>query len=204
MVISEKLREEKENEFEKFISVKEENTLYVTDFVRCPLKNYYEKIHKELAKSGVFTPSIILGDFVHVGLEEFIKNNFANAQTEVDVEREIIVNGRQIKIQGRIDALAEIDGEKTVIEIKTTRSDKGLPYEHHKAQLQIYMWMTGIKKGLLVYVTPDSITEYPINEPLDEAVVIRLTEETLKMSKTPRYSWECKYCVFSSICPSKK
>ena len=201
MIVEKVLRKK----LEEYLShVKEENTLYVTDLVRCPLKNYYEKTYKELAMSEVFTPSAILGDFVHAGLEDFIKNNFANSQAEMDVEREILVNGRQIKIKGRIDALAEIDGEKTVIEIKTARADKGLPHEHHKAQLQIYLWITGIKKGLLVYVTPDRITEYPINEPLDEAVVIRLAEETLKMSKTPRYSWECKYCVFSSVCPYKK
>ena len=190
---------------EEYLShVKEENTLYVTDLVRCPLKNYYEKIYKELAMSEVFTPSAILGDFVHVGLEDFIKNNFTNAQAEIDAEKVIPVDDKQIKIKGRVDAIAEIDGEKTVIEIKTARADKGLPHEHHKAQLQIYLWLTGIKKGLLVYITPDRITEYTVNEPLDDAVVIRLAEETLKMTKMPRYSWECKYCVFSSLCPYKK
>ena len=183
---------------------KEENTLYVTDLVRCPLKNYYEKEYKELAMSEVFTPSAILGDFVHAGLEDFIRNNFPNAQTEVELEKEIPVNNKQVKIKGRVDAIAEIEGEKTVIEIKTARADKGLPHEHHKTQLQIYLWLTGIRKGLLIYITPDRITEYPVNEPLDDSVIIRLAEETLNMNRAPRYSWECKYCVFASLCPYKK
>lgn len=201
MIVEKVLRKK----LEEYLShVKEENTLYVTDLVRCPLKNHYEMVYKELAMSEVFTPAAILGDFVHAGLEDFIKNNFTNAQAEIEVGKEILVNDKQIKIKGRIDAVAEINGEKTVIEIKTARADKGLPHEHHKAQLQIYLWITGIKKGLLVYITPDRITEYPVNGGIDDASVIKLAEDTLKMSKTPRYTWECKYCVFSSVCPSKK
>lgn len=184
--------------------IKEENTLYVTDLVRCPLKNKYEKIYKELTLSEVFTPSAILGDLVHAGLEDFIKNNFSNAQVEVELEKDIQVNDRPIKIKGRMDAVAEIDGERTVIEIKSARADKGLPHEHHKVQLQIYLWLTGLRKGLLVYITPDRVTEYEIKEPIDEAGAIRLVEETLKGNKAPRYPWECKYCVYSNVCPSKK
>ncbi|BFH72731.1 CRISPR-associated protein Cas4 [Sulfurisphaera javensis] len=184
--------------------VKEENTLYVTDLIRCPMKVYYEKVYKELALAEIFTPATVLGDMVHTGLEEFIKSAFPNSQVEVEIEKEIPVNNQTIKIKGRMDAIAEIDGEKVVIEIKSARADKGLPHEHHKAQLQIYLWMTGIKKGLLVYITPDRITEYEIKEPADEIGVIRLAEETLKKSKVPRYSWECSYCIYSSICPFKK
>ncbi|MBB5253896.1 CRISPR-associated protein Cas4 [Sulfurisphaera ohwakuensis] len=183
---------------------KDDNTLYVTDLIRCPLKIQYEKTYKELAISEVFTPSTILGDMVHEGLENFIKNNFSNSQVEVEIEREIPVNNKQVKIKGRIDAIAEIDGEKVVIEIKSARADKGLPHEHHKVQLQIYLWMTGIKKGLLVYITPDRVTEYEVNEPADEVGVIRLAEETLKRTKVPRYPWECGYCVYSSVCPYKR
>lgn len=201
-MIVEKLYRKK---LEDYLShTKEENTLYVTDLLRCPLKIEFEKQYKELALSEVFTPATVMGDIVHSGLEEFIKSSFTDSQVEVDVEKEVQINGKSVKIKGRMDAIAGINGEKVVIEIKSARADKGLPHEHHKAQLQIYLWMTGFKKGILIYITPDRITEYEITEPADEIGVIRLVEETLNKTRVPRYNWECSYCVYSGICPFKK
>jgi CRISPR-associated exonuclease Cas4 len=182
---------------------KDEDTLYVTDLVRCPLKVRFEEQYKELAMSEVFAPSMLLGDLVHSGLEDFLKREF-NAEVEVEVEKEIPVNGKTVKIKGRADAIIQQNNERIVVEIKSAKGDKGLPLEHHKAQLQLYLWLFNVRKGILIYVTPDRVTEYIIDQPADEVGVIRLTEETLRASKAPRYQWECKYCVFKVICPNRK
>ncbi|MCG2909640.1 MAG: Dna2/Cas4 domain-containing protein, partial [Stygiolobus sp.] len=102
------------------------------------------------------------------------------------------------------DAIIQQNNERIVVEIKSAKGDKGLPLEHHKAQLQLYLWLFNVRKGILIYVTPDRVTEYIIDQPADEVGVIRLTEETLRASKAPRYQWECKYCVFKVICPNIK
>ncbi|AAK43340.1 CRISPR-associated protein Cas4 [Saccharolobus solfataricus] len=183
--------------------VKEENTIYVTDLVRCPRRVRYESEYKELAISQVYAPSAILGDILHLGLESVLKGNF-NAETEVETLREINVGGKVYKIKGRADAIIRNDnGKSIVIEIKTSRSDKGLPLIHHKMQLQIYLWLFSAEKGILVYITPDRIAEYEINEPLDEATIVRLAEDTIMLQNSPRFNWECKYCIFSVICPAK-
>ncbi|QGA55159.1 CRISPR-associated protein Cas4 [Sulfolobus sp. E5-1-F] len=183
--------------------IKEENAIYVTDLVKCPRKVKYESEYKELAISQVYTPSAILGDILHLGLENLLKENFT-AETEVETQREIQVQGKVYKIKGKADAIIKNDnGESIIIEIKTSRSDKGLPLIHHKMQLQIYLWLFSAKKGILIYITPDRIAEYEINEPLDEATIIRLTEDTITLRNSPRFNWECKYCIFSVICPAK-
>ncbi len=182
---------------------KETNTLYVTDLIRCPKKIKYEEEYKELAISQVYEPSTLLGDLVHAGLENFIKTNL-NAEIEVENEKELQVLGDTYKIKGRADAIVNVNDQKVVIEIKSARSDRGLPHLHHKMQLQIYLWLFGTKKGILVYVTPDRITEYEVNDPLDESTIIRLIEDTITMRGAPRFEWECRYCIFSIICPSKK
>jgi CRISPR-associated exonuclease Cas4 len=182
---------------------REENVIYVTDLVRCPLKLRFENQYKELALGDFFIPAGIMGDLVHSGLEDFLKEEF-NAEVEVDGEKEVSIDGKTIKIKGRADAVIQKDGERVIVEIKSARADKGLPLDHHKMQLQVYLWMFEAKKGILVYVTPDRITEYEIDEPLDEAVVLKLVEEVIEASKAPRYSWECNYCQFNIICPNKR
>ncbi|AOL16304.1 CRISPR-associated protein Cas4 [Sulfolobus sp. A20] len=182
---------------------KETNTLYVTDLIRCPKKIKYEEEYKELAISQVYEPSTLLGDLVHAGLESFIKTNL-NAEVEVENEKELQVSGKAYKIKGRADAIVNINDQKVVIEIKSARSDRGLPRLHHKMQLQIYLWLFEAKKGILTYITPDRITEYEVNDPLDESTIIRLIEDTITMRGVPRFDWECRYCIFSIICPSKK
>ena len=178
---------------------KEEDVIYVTDLVRCPLKVRFENRYKELVSGDFFTPAAIMGDFVHSGLEQFLKEEF-NAEVEVDVEKEVNIDGKTIKIRGRADAVIK----DVVVEIKSSRSDKGLPFEHHRTQLQVYLWMFEAKKGILIYVTPDRVTEYEIDEPLDDAVVLKLIGEVVRASKAPRYIWECNYCKFNTICPNKR
>ncbi|MCH4814215.1 MAG: CRISPR-associated protein Cas4 [Saccharolobus sp.] len=188
---------------EQLSHVKEENTIYVTDLVKCPRKVKYESEYKELAISQVYTPSAILGDILHLGLENLLKENFS-AEAEVETQREIQVEGRVYKIKGKADAIIKNNsGEIIIIEIKTSRSDKGLPLIHHRMQLQIYLWLFNTKKGILIYITPDRIAEYEINEPLDEATIVRLAEDTITLRNSPRFNWECKYCIFSVICPAK-
>ncbi|ACP38853.1 CRISPR-associated protein Cas4 [Saccharolobus islandicus] len=188
---------------EQLSHVKEENTIYVTDLVKCPRKVKYESEYKELAISQVYAPSAILGDILHLGLENLLKENFT-AEAEVETQREIQVEGRVYKIKGKADAIIKnSSGESIIIEIKTSRSDKGLPLIHHRMQLQIYLWLFNTKKGILIYITPDRIAEYEINEPLDEATIVRLAEDTITLRNSPRFNWECKYCIFSVICPAK-
>jgi CRISPR-associated exonuclease Cas4 len=181
---------------------REDKALYVTDLVRCALKIKYEEKYKELFIAESIKPSTILGDLVHEGLEKFLAEKF-NAKLEVESEKQVTLAQDVYKIKGRADAI--IEGEKKiVIEIKTARADKGLPLEHHKQQLRLYLWLFDANEGILVYITPDRVTEYSIRNKAEDDEVIRLVEETIKLLKTPRYNWECSYCIFNVICPESR
>nr|WP_234097619.1 CRISPR-associated protein Cas4 [Sulfolobus islandicus] len=175
-----------------------EGEVYVTDLVRCPLKAKYELLYPELKDAEAYTPSFILGDLVHKGLEEFLKEKF-NAELEVEGAKQLQIDGKTITLKGRADALTN----DYVIEIKSSRADRGLPHEHHILQLRLYLWLFNKSKGVLVYITPDRITEYEINNPPDEAEVLELVEDFMKAKNAPKFKWECGYCTFSVLCPRR-
>jgi len=186
--------------------VKEENVFYVTDLIRCPLKVKFEREYKELALSEVFTPAGILGELVHRGLESILKIEGYKAEVEVEKEKSVEVEGRNYIIRGRADVILRREeniNEGLIIEIKTARRDEGIPQKHHMMQLRLYLWLFEFNKGVLLYITPDRITEYLVEGALDTATVIRLVEENIRLSPAPRYVWECSYCIFSKLCPNK-
>ena len=172
---------------------KGENEIWVSDLVLCPLRSYFRKLVPELESP---TASTILGDIVHWGLEKWFKE-VKNADVEVEVERDFELPMGKFKIKGRIDVL--LDDE--VIELKYMRRMKGsevLP--HHLLQTRIYMWMVETDRGRVIYVTPDAIVEYTVDEPVTDRDVERLIVRYINMDTSEIGEWECQYCSFSQWC----
>ena len=67
----------------------------------------------------------------------------------------------------------------------------------------LYKWLFNLNKVYLLYITPERIVEFEINESLGNEDVLKLVKDTLSIRKVPRYSWECKYCPFTILCPNK-
>ncbi len=178
-------------ELEKHRKLREEDAIEVTDLIRCPLKREFEEKFPDLYRASAYTPSTILGSLVHLGLESILSNEL-NAEIEVKGEKKI----GDHKIVGKIDAKLG----KVGIEIKTSRADFEIPYEHHILQARIYNWLFDLEKTVLVYVTPDRITEFVVEEDIDEDEIVKLIVDKV----SPRYDWECRYCFFSLICPKKR
>lgn len=169
----------------------ERDGIWVTDLIRCPLKREFEERFPELHRASVYSPGTILGSLVHMGLERLLSDEL-NAEVEVKRERQI----GEHKIVGRIDAIIG----KVGVEIKTSRADVDIPYEHHVLQARIYNWLYDLDKTVLVYVTPDRFTEYTVESRASEEEILKLIVER----KVPRYDWECRYCHFSIICPNRR
>lgn len=187
--------------------------IYVVDLTRCPLKREFELKFPELAKHDLMSPSSISGTLIHSGFESFLERYAVKEAYRVFTELELVkvvnVEGEEYVISGRLDALLvpEKSSDSLVVELKTSRSDASIPYEHHILQAQIYAWMAEASDGILVYFTPERIVEFSLktlNKPrLSTEDIEKLVKETLSVSPTPRYEWECKYCKFANICPSK-
>lgn len=109
-------------------------------------------------------------------------------------------DGREVEVRGRCDMILEVNGLRVGVEIKSSRSDTGIPKEHHIDQARIYNWLFGLLKTYLVYITPDRIAQYVVKEAAPyEEIISRISSRTY-----PRYLWECRYCEYSVMCPFKK
>ncbi len=188
---------------------RERNVIFITDLIRCPLKRIYEDKFPELTLSEILNPASILGDLVHLGLEDIIKDFMKNCEVIVEEEFEKVVEleGEKYYIRGRPDIVLKASNRVMVVEIKSSRSDINIPYQHHILQTQLYAWLVNAKEGILIYVTPDRISEYSlsqlnVNVPTDDDVR-NMIKELVTITTAPKYKWECKYCRFSSICPNK-
>jgi len=199
---------EKNREGLRILADKKPYEIWVTELLMCPLKSFFNKeltiemdgvVISPLFAEELDSPSLVLGDLVHRGLEQWLQEKYG-CETEVEVSREIEIGGTKYTIKGRIDALC---GD-TVIEIKYVRDIKSnQPFSHHVRQLQIYMWMTNRIRGKILYVSPARLLEYEVKSPVNEPQVAMMVEEYLikPHNLTPRYDWECRYCPFQSICP---
>jgi CRISPR-associated exonuclease Cas4 len=177
------------------------DTYWVTDLVRCPLKREYELKYPELVEKEIFTPVFILGTLVHRGLQELLKSIMGEGvSTEVEGSREVVLpDGRKVIVEGRADIVVKISDEMIGVEIKTARSDYELPKPQHVDQARIYNWLFNLNQTILVYITPERVTQYLVSDKATEdEVVSRITSR-----KIPRYDWECKYCSYSVMCPYK-
>lgn len=176
---------------------------WITDLVRCPLKREYETIYPEISMSSLFSPSAIVGDLIHIGLEEIFRRELSGAVvlTEVEGSRRIVLpDGRDVEVRGRGDAIIELGGSRFGVEIKSARSDTKIPLEHHIDQARLYNWLFNLNLTYLVYITHERITQYPVDQRAsDEEVISRITSKIY-----PRYAWECRYCDYAVLCPFKK
>lgn len=198
-------------EFEEhFKKVKEHKgkLIWASALTRCPRKWLYMLRFPEIVQAefrGVF----VLGRMAHIGLQQLLREyymalDYDKVETEVEVEKRIVLEGEgEILLVGKADAVAYKDDEKIVYEIKTARSDIGIPHEHHLLQLRIYMNLVESSKGILLYLTPDRVAEYSVDEAISDEELESMVREFLKFNG-PKYEWECGYCQYSSICPFKR
>jgi len=176
-------------EAQRKIEEKAEDEVWITDLTECPRK---AEFRVKMPDYNLPTPSTIVGDFVHVGVLSWLRE-FYEAEIEKEITKEI--DGWRVK--GRIDAVVN---DQFIVEIKFMRASvEREPLPHHIEQVRLYLWLTGLEKGVLLYVTPEAVYEHEITIPYrDEQVA-----ELLREKQIPRYDWECSYCNWSGFCERK-
>jgi len=180
---------------------REPNVYYVTDLVRCNQKREFELVLPKLSYTHVLRGRTFLGELVHRGLERILKEIFGDAvrveDEGIEKERIVDVNGAKYVVRGRVDAILNVD---TGIEIKETISDSALPFQHHVEQAMIYNWLYSFRRTILLYITPDGVFEYEVDDRMTDAEIAKRIAE----KRSPRFPWECKYCEYAPICPIRK
>lgn len=193
MEIVDKIIEKRINEVRKELSEKE---FFVTDLVACYKKREFRLKYPVLSYIDAIKSNFILGYLVHRGIQSFLKEEFS---ADIEVSNKIKID--DYVLHGRIDAIIGDGNEKFGVEIKTARSDVGIPQEHHIDQAKIYNFLFDLPKTILLYVSPDRFTEFVVSDRFNEEEILNRMRN---ISSAPRYSWECKYCIYSQICSEKK
>jgi len=164
---------------------RELGALHVRDIISCREKLRYEDVYPVLHRSLYFKPAILLGELVHVGLENFYPPDLRPQK----VTR--LLHGKEIV--GHVDGVTET----IALEVKYQRVLPQAAHDHHMLQAQAEAWVAEKDKAVLLYVTPEGWREFTF-EPLST------DEMALYVSKgfAPRWpKWECRYCAFGGVCP---
>lgn len=161
------------------------------------------------------------GHSMHERFENWFDSMGIQIAAEVELspdspDQAIAERCRELDIRGKTDSLIEIGGEYYLVELKSAndRMFKNFlqePKEQHVEQLQLYMYLSGVHQGFLLYENKNdqSLKEFLIE--YDEEMVNRLREKILNVNEHvnnntlperefTRSHWQCKYCDFSGIC----
>lgn len=159
-----------------------------------------------------------LGDILHDFLVEVLRSDKNKEVELLNSEMPFKVEMGDFTISGRVDELLLIksDSTKTLVEVKSCKSLKGIkkPMEHHKTQLQFYMYATHIHKGMLLYVDKSTLETKSFDVKFSEkrgkqilkkfrALHKHLTKNTLPAAEAKKgngIQWMCRYCEYSDKC----
>lgn len=175
--------------------------VYITELVNCPMKYYLRLRYPSLMVQYNFNEKILIGKLLHEGIESIIRRIISLANNNIEIEKPISLEIDGLRVIGRADIVTDSE----VIEIKTTRSCNGLPHDNHMLQASIYAYALNKPSARLVYIVLNNdvrILEYYV-DPITREDLEKLVMEFREAKPSPRYTWECNYCIFKAYCPNR-
>lgn len=179
--------------------------------------SFHHRIETLLEKAGVLiAPELsILDEELNISgrTDAVIKNPNKDAYKEThnvilkDTEGNVVYEGPNNEV-----ALVEL---KSINNKGFNRVRSQGPKEEHNQQLQLYMYLSGIKQGVLFYENKDTqdTEEFWIdyNEKIVKEIVEKIrtvnehvANETFPEREGTRSSYKCNYCDYKEICWSDK
>ncbi len=161
------------------------------------------------------------GHSMHDRYERWFKEMGIQIAAEIvldeDSEDELVARQcRELNVSGRTDSLLLIDGKLCLVELKSANTNMFKfhlkePKEQHVWQLQLYMYLTNVQDGIILYEDKNTqeIKEFYIeyDHDLVEELVekIRYVNECVRNGELPEREstpseWKCRYCQYTSIC----
>lgn len=188
--------------------------VYVTDLSRCAYYVYW--FYNEAKPEEVYSMNLVEGTLMHALVEKVVNSlvrdgeiSMSDASTEVEVST--VYDG--YVISGRVDLI--IRGE-AIVEFKFTHNPKyifnsnGLLNLWHVAQINLYMYLTGIRRGYLVYFYTPTLQYRVINvKYIDSLVKDRLSKigiitkakkGTVNNLEELKEKFGCQFCPIARRC----
>ncbi|MEM2177047.1 MAG: PD-(D/E)XK nuclease family protein [Archaeoglobaceae archaeon] len=179
---------------------------------------YLERTEISDKQAGIFK----IGKLFHSWLQQTLQNMNGNGILIKAVEVEQIavfhVDDDFIRLHCRADAIININNEDFILEIKTImpHNDRLLPEQplkHHVKQLQTYLNIFGIERGMIVYFEKKSMQHKIFTIKRDKQAFAEIVERMMRLHEClihkippipdPQDKWECKYCEFQEKCRVK-
>ena len=189
---------------------REQSRFYITDAGKCPRAIFF-KFKKAPRKE---MEARILRMFDH---GDYIQMQILNNLFSLGIVRaaEINIPPQEI-IGGRADAIITLDNELYVVDVKSMNSMifKNLiqPKEENINQIQLYLHFFKIPKGILLYVSKDTLELKDFLVNYSQNLVQSLLKDLVnlktkidadmipqRLSDYPQ-NWQCQYCQFKEIC----
>jgi CRISPR/Cas system-associated exonuclease Cas4 (RecB family) len=190
---------------------------YPSEIGRCIRKvwytyNYPTEIEPELRR--VFELGNILHDFV----VEVLKSDKTPEVELLQAEMPFKFPFNDFLISGRIDdlMLLKTGKKKVLVEVKSSKSVKRIkkPMQHHKTQLQFYMYATRVHNGVLLYVDKSTLETKSFEVKFSpkrgkqilnkfRALHKHLTKGSLPVAEAKKQKetkWMCGYCEYKHKC----
>ncbi|HIG97191.1 MAG TPA: Dna2/Cas4 domain-containing protein [Candidatus Aenigmarchaeota archaeon] len=206
-----------DNHLHKENRPKEIGRYYPSEIGTCMRKVWYSykfpmETNPELLK--VFELGNILHDFVVKVLKSEKNPDVELIKTELPFRQEI----EDFLVSGRIDniILIKASGKNILVEVKSTGNIDFVEeaMHHNKIQLQLYMHVTGIHNGILLYVDKRNLKSkvFPVNYNEEDALKIidrfKVLNKLLKTDALPdpearsgkESLWMCRYCEYRDKC----
>ncbi|MEE9446187.1 MAG: PD-(D/E)XK nuclease family protein [Cocleimonas sp.] len=170
------------------------------------------------------------GNAIHENVQNTVKKSIETFAIEKKVKSTFFgsVNGllEPFTIGGHIDLILLLGNKLCIVDIKTFKrverypAERYMPNEKYLDQLAIYMGLTGIKKGFILYINREDFEPlfYDIDRPdirftnmlkKCNEMLIHETNATLPETLPKEYkkytgrmelNWECNYCEFKDYC----
>ena len=188
---------------------------YPSSLGYCLRKQYYA-FHYPKAPSPAKLVVFSLGDATHEIVAEALSKSGEVRVDAVEFAVKLVLE-ENVLLSGRIDVMvAEAEGEKVVIEIKSASVIPNKPYISHIIQIQTYLHTTGLNYGVITYINKSSgdVKSFDVIKDDSWLHTIKVRVMDLHMavkSKLPPYKeafskrkfYECKGCDYANICLSQ-
>jgi CRISPR-associated exonuclease Cas4 len=168
--------------------------IFVHELLQCPLKQDFAQKFPEIEMASLYNSRFVVGWLIEEAVKKLTGAKELKCHKAVETQ-----NGRYV-VAGTADAFLE--KEDTVIEVKYLTGMFGAPHEHHILQLQLYLYLSGKKRGELWMFSPEGTLFQPV-EPASEQQVAELVESHVARNPAPKWAdWECNLCLYEEWCGS--
>jgi CRISPR-associated exonuclease Cas4 len=167
--------------------------IFVHELLQCPLRQDFAQKFPEVEMASLYNSRFVVGYLI----EEAVKK--ITGARELECHRIVETQNGKYVVAGTADAFLE--EEDAILEVKYLTGMFGAPHEHHILQLQLYLYLSGKKKGELWMFSPEGALFQPV-EPASEQQVAELVESHTAKNPAPKWEWECTHCLYEEWCVS--